>query len=153
MLASPRFAGKQFVLCGHSLGGAIAAIVTTEILIERQKQQGSSSPTTPGSGVLCVTFGAPLFGDEAARLFLSEKQVAESMFHFVAERDPVPSLLSFAQSVSAVKHRLDTQIRLAIADPVPYLRRSVPTGSIYIPFRLLVYMDLNLDPFNWIINY
>jgi hypothetical protein len=29
----------------------------------------------------------------------------------VGERDPVPSLLSFAQTVSAVKHRLDTQIR------------------------------------------
>ena len=110
MLTAPRFAGKQFVLCGHSLGGAIAAIVTTEILIERQKQQGSSSGPT-ASGVICLTFGAPLFGDEAARLFLSEKQVAASMFHFVAENDPVPSLLSFAQSVSAVKHRLDNQIR------------------------------------------
>ena len=114
MLTAPRFAGKQFVLCGHSLGGAIAAIVTTEILIERQKQQGSSSSSNSGptaSGVICLTFGAPLFGDEAARLFLSEKQVAASMFHFVAENDPVPSLLSFAQSVSAVKHRLDNQIR------------------------------------------
>jgi hypothetical protein len=38
VLASPRFAGKQFILCGHSLGGAIAAIVTTELLLERHKQ-------------------------------------------------------------------------------------------------------------------
>jgi hypothetical protein len=38
VLAAPRFAGKQFILCGHSLGGAIAAIVTTELLLERHKQ-------------------------------------------------------------------------------------------------------------------
>ena len=33
------------------------------------------------------------------------------MFHFVAEQDPVPSLLSLAQSVSAVRHQIDSQIR------------------------------------------
>ena len=63
------------------------------------------------SGVLCITFGAPLFGDEPARRFLTESQFAASMFHFVAERDPVPSLLSFAQSVSAAKFQLDNKIR------------------------------------------
>jgi hypothetical protein len=111
VFAAQRFAGKHLILCGHSLGGAIAAIVTAETIIERQKQGGASSATWSSNNVHCITFGAPLFGDEAARQFLSEKDIAACMFHFVGERDPVPSLLSFAQTVSAVKHRLDTQIR------------------------------------------
>ena len=47
--------------------------------------------------VVNITFGAPLFGDEAVRKFLAETQVDSKMFHLVAEEDPVPSLLSLAQ--------------------------------------------------------
>ena len=107
MLAAKRFSGKQLVLCGHSSGGAVAAIVTTEILLERRKQ----GPNVAGVGPLCVTFGAPLFGDEAARKLLSGQQVAETFYHFVNEGDPVPSLLSLAQSATAIKHRMDDKIR------------------------------------------
>ena len=86
----------------------MAAIVTTDILLERQKQ---ASDVASGCSPLCVTFGAPLFGDEAARQFLSEQQVAETFYHFVCKGDPVPSLLSLAQSATAVKHRMDDKIR------------------------------------------
>ena len=108
MLAAKRFSGKQLVLCGHSSGGAVAAIVTTKILLGFQWKQG---PNVAGVGPLCVTFGAPLFGDEAARKLLSGQQVAETFYHFVSEGDPVASLLSLAQSATAVKHRMDDKIR------------------------------------------
>jgi hypothetical protein len=121
VLASPRFAGKQFILCGHSLGGAVAAIVTTEILMERQKQGNNGLVAPGGDSVVCLTFGSPLFGDDAARRFLTENQFAAAMFHFVVERDPVPSLLSFAQSVVAAKRQLDNQIRSSQAGTAKYL--------------------------------
>jgi hypothetical protein len=74
---------------------------------------GESGVAASGrTAALCVTFGAPLFGDEAARRFLSvERQFAASMFHFVGEKDPVPSLLSLAHSVSAAKRLLEDKVR------------------------------------------
>ena len=90
------------MVCGHSLGGAISSIVTTEILMERQKR---SQELFTGE-VINVTFGSPLFGDDTARRFLEEKGFSEHMYHIVAENDPVPSLLSFAQSISAVKNQV-----------------------------------------------
>jgi hypothetical protein len=72
----------------------------------------SGGPASGRIAALCVTFGAPLFGDEAARRFLSvERQFAASMFHFVGEKDPVPSLLSLAHSVSAAKRQLEDKVR------------------------------------------
>jgi hypothetical protein len=72
----------------------------------------SGAPASGRTATLCVTFGAPLFGDEAARRFLSvERQFAASMFHFVGEKDPVPSLLSLAHSVSAAKRLLEDKVR------------------------------------------
>ena len=98
----------------------MAAILTAEILLERaQRQNSGTAPLMQvrrdcvdcGKGfvsasdfspkqlqdVVNITFGAPLFGDEAVRKFLAETQVDRKMFHLVAEEDPVPSLLSLAQ--------------------------------------------------------
>lgn len=102
LLADGELLRRTLVVCGHSLGGAISSIVTTEILMERQKR---SQELFTGE-VINVTFGSPLFGDDTARRFLEEKGFSEHMFHFVAENDPVPSLLSFAQSISAVKNQV-----------------------------------------------
>merc|ERR1711892_180659 len=107
ILADEKLLKKSLIVCGHSLGGAIKAIVTTEILIEKEKRPKDQFI----ENVINITFGAPLFGDETARKFLEERKFSEKMFHFVAEKDPVPSLLSFAQSVSAIKYQVDTQIR------------------------------------------
>ena len=102
LLADQSLQNRSLIICGHSLGGAISSIVTTEILIEREKR-----PKEQFTGeVINVTFGSPLFGDDTARRFLEEKSFSSKMFHFVAELDPVPSLLSFAQSISAVKNQV-----------------------------------------------
>ena len=101
-------------MCGHSLGGAISAIVTTEILIEMENRKRINNEKFV-KDVVNITFGSPLFGDETVRRFLQEKRFSEKMFHLVADQDPVPSLLSLAQSVSAVKHQVDNQIRSLMA--------------------------------------
>ena len=113
ILTNERFLQKTFIICGHSLGGAISSIVTTEILIEREKRTKVNNDKFV-KDVINITFGSPLFGDESVRKYLEEKKISRKMFHFVAEKDPVPSLLSFAQSVSAIKYQVDNQIRSLI---------------------------------------
>ena len=107
------FQNRSLVICGHSLGGAISSIVATEILIEREKRPKEQFP----GEVINITFGSPLFGDDTARRFLEEKNFSAKMFHFVAELDPVPSLLSFAQSISAVKKPGCLRLKISI---IPY---------------------------------
>ena len=102
ILADQSLQNRSLVICSHSLGGVISSIVTTEILIEREKRPKEQFP----GEVINITFGSPLFGDDTARRFLEEKNFSAKMFHFVAELDPVPSLLSFAQSISAVKNQV-----------------------------------------------
>ena len=110
ILTSEKLRGKKLVVCGHSLGGAISSIVTADILAEQARRERNSSGRFV-SDVINITFGCPLFGDEEMRRYLQERKFSSVMFHFVAEQDPVPSLLSLAQSVSAVRHQIDSQIR------------------------------------------
>ena len=98
LLADPSLQNLPLIICGHSLGGAVSSIVTTEVLIEKEKRPKEQFP----GEIINITFGSPLFGDATARKFLEETGFSSKMFHFVAELDPVPSLLSFAQSISAV---------------------------------------------------
>ena len=110
ILTSEKLRQKKLVVCGHSLGGAISSIVTADILAEQARRERTTSGRFV-CDVINITFGSPLFGDEDVRRYLQERKFSEKMFHFVAEKDPVPSLLSLAQSVSAVRSRLDSQIR------------------------------------------
>ena len=101
------FCGKHLVVCGHSLGGAISSIVATEILLEKEKRGGDTEMEEVAKDVTNITFGSPLFGDEMVRRFCVEKGFANRFYHFVADQDPVPSILSFAQSISAVKNQVN----------------------------------------------
>ena len=109
ILTNKKLIKKTLIVCGHSLGGAISSIVTTDILNEKERREETSGQFV--KDVINITFGSPLFGDEEVRKFLEEKKFSEKMFHFVANQDPVPSLLSLAQSVSAVRYQIDNQIR------------------------------------------
>ena len=44
VLTSERLAGRKLVVCGHSLGGAISSIVTTDILIEQERRRFAARP-------------------------------------------------------------------------------------------------------------
>ena len=107
LLADRELFGRVVVVCGHSLGGAISSIVTTEMLIEREKRPKDQFL----ADVINITFGSPLFGDDTTRRYLEEKDISTKMFHFVAEKDPIPSLLSFAQSISAIKNQVNYPIK------------------------------------------
>jgi hypothetical protein len=61
--------------------------------------------------VACVTFGSPMVGDTDLRAFCEMNGLAGGLFHFVSDQDPVPRLLSYAHSLSALSSQLDNQAR------------------------------------------
>ena len=74
LLGSEACQQKSLGVCGHSLGGAISAIVTTEILIEMENRKRVNNEKFV-KDVVNITFGSPLFGDETVRRYLDESGV------------------------------------------------------------------------------
>ena len=93
------FKDMDIILCGHSLGGAVASIVAIRLQVERARYKLEGS-------VKCVTFGAPFFGDAELQRSIDCKNI----HHFVCNNDPVPKLLAYTQSVSSFVNGLDTKI-------------------------------------------
>ena len=87
------------IFCGHSLGGAVASIASIRLKVEKARYKLKGS-------VKCITFGAPLFGDEEVMKSID----CRDMHHFVCNNDPIPNILSYAQSISSLVLGLDTQI-------------------------------------------
>ena len=94
-----RFKDMDVIFCGHSLGGAVASIASIRLKVEKARYKLKGS-------VKCITFGAPLFGDEQLRKSIN----CRNMHHFVSNNDPIPNLLSYAQSISSFVLGLDAQI-------------------------------------------
>ena len=64
ILDENEFKGMDIVVCGHSLGGAIASVVAVKFIgLKHFLQKGA---------VKCITFGAPLIGDEDLQHFISD---------------------------------------------------------------------------------
>ncbi len=61
ILNESEFSNRNLIFCGHSMGGAVAAIVTIFALIEMEKRQGFQDKRS----IRCFTFGAPLIGDSS----------------------------------------------------------------------------------------
>lgn len=76
----------RLVLCGHSLGGAVAALCTLRLLAALG--QGGAASTQ----LRCVTFGSPPLGNAALATHVRERQW-ETLFHsYVLPEDPIPRL-------------------------------------------------------------
>ena len=74
--AAPLLAGRQVVLCGHSLGGAVCLLLP---LLSQLPEIRAAS---------IVTFGAPRAGDAGLRRFLAKRSVSQ----LANDGDPVPLL-------------------------------------------------------------
>ena len=127
ILADQSLQNRSLVICSRSLGGVISSIVTTEILIEREKRPKEQFP----GEVINITFGSPLFGDDTARRFLEEKNFSAKMFHFVVELDPVsqPPLL-------CSKHLCSEKTRLPQTENIHHRLTFAETEIIWFPSQV-----------------
>lgn len=74
--------GASVLVTGHSLGGAVATLVAARLLADGRPD------------VRCVTFGAPLVGDEAWRQRVARDWPGR-FTNFIHLRDPVPAVFAW----------------------------------------------------------
>ncbi|KAI3772838.1 hypothetical protein L6452_04032 [Arctium lappa] len=83
---------RKLVLCGHSLGGAVAVLSTLAIL--RVIASASSSKEHEKVHVKCITFSQPPVGNAALRDYVSEKGWQQYFKTYCIPEDLVPRILS-----------------------------------------------------------
>lgn len=77
----------KLIFTGHSLGGAIAAMVTCNILFDEQSIRQHER-------ISCIAFGAPFFADEECAAYLNNR--FQDRFHFyINHSDPIPFAFCF----------------------------------------------------------
>ncbi|KAJ4825059.1 hypothetical protein Tsubulata_034668 [Turnera subulata] len=83
---------RKLVLCGHSLGGAVAALATLAIL--RVIAATSPSKENQKIQVKCITFSQPPVGNAALRDYVHEKGWHHYFKSYCIPEDLVPRILS-----------------------------------------------------------
>ncbi|EEF29329.1 hypothetical protein RCOM_0318150 [Ricinus communis] len=83
---------RKLVLCGHSLGGAVAALATLAIL--RVIAASSTSKENEKIQVKCITFSQPPVGNAALRDYVHEKGWQHYFKSYCIPEDLVPRILS-----------------------------------------------------------
>ncbi|KAK2971403.1 hypothetical protein RJ640_025353 [Escallonia rubra] len=83
---------RKLVLCGHSLGGAVAVLATLAIL--RVMAASSSLQEHEKIQVKCITFSQPPVGNAALRDYVNSKGWQQHFKTFCIPEDLVPRILS-----------------------------------------------------------
>ncbi|KAK1319305.1 hypothetical protein QJS10_CPB04g01414 [Acorus calamus] len=83
---------RKLVLCGHSLGGAVAALATLSIL--RVIASSCSSKENGKVEVKCITFSQPPVGNAALRDYVHKKGWQQYFKTYCIPEDLVPRILS-----------------------------------------------------------
>eukprot|EP00253_Pinus_taeda_P008774 PITA_08774 len=94
---------KPIIFVGHSLGGAVATLVTLWVLEKRLKQSSPFCVTLKQSCPFCITFGCPLVGDERLVQAVGRENWRGNFCHVVSQHDIVPRMF-FAQFESIAEH-------------------------------------------------
>ncbi|KAL9273644.1 EDS1-like protein, partial [Drosera capensis] len=83
---------RKLVLCGHSLGGAVAALSTLSIL--RVIAESLPSKESEKVDVKCITFSQPPVGNAALRDYVNKKGWQHYFKTYCIPEDLVPRILS-----------------------------------------------------------
>lgn len=94
--------GKRLVLCGHSLGGAVASLALLNLLLDIDDggfddafsgKHLSAAALVRDGAISCVGYAAPPSGDDAMRQYVMEKGWKDAFMNICAPEDFVPRLL------------------------------------------------------------
>lgn len=96
LYAHARRQGKRLVLCGHSLGGGVAALAGVRLLSAL-----SADGTGPPPQVRCITFAQPPVGNAALAREVRDRGWDERFLSFALPDDVVPRLLAAAAPLPA----------------------------------------------------
>ncbi|CAM8985157.1 unnamed protein product [Rhodiola kirilowii] len=102
---------RKLVLCGHSLGGAVAALATLAIL----RVMAASSSTQGNENVIvkCITFSQPPVGNAALREYVSRSYGWQHYFKsYCIPEDLVPRILSPAYFHHYNEQLLSTSVKI-----------------------------------------
>lgn len=83
---------RRLVLCGHSLGGAVAVLATLAIL--RASAASSVSRADKKVHVKCITFSQPPVGNAALRDYVHKKGWQQHFRTYCIPEDVIPRILS-----------------------------------------------------------
>ncbi|TMW96382.1 hypothetical protein EJD97_007465 [Solanum chilense] len=117
---------KSIVITGHSIGGAIASLLTLWLLCRLQTIYS----------VICITFGSPMLGNESFSRAILQKRWAGHFCHVLSQHDIVPRLF-FAPSCSFqfISYENKTQLFHVVLDSLGVVSRGeckssfCPSGS------------------------
>ncbi|PRW33942.1 lipase class 3 family [Chlorella sorokiniana] len=102
--------GLRLVLCGHSLGGAVAQLCTLRLL------HALRSALTPPAALRCIVFGAPPIGNAALAERVQREGWEPHFLRMALPEDPVPRLLLQPASPAAAPEAAANQDALAAAE-------------------------------------
>nr|XP_004231611.1 lipase-like PAD4 isoform X1 [Solanum lycopersicum] len=117
---------KSIVITGHSIGGAIASLLTLWLLCRLQTI----------CSVICITFGSPMLGNQSFSRAILQKRWAGHFCHVVSQHDIVPRLF-FAPSCcfQFISYENKTQLFHVVLDSLGVVSRGeckssfCPSGS------------------------
>ncbi|GBF91817.1 hypothetical protein Rsub_04922 [Raphidocelis subcapitata] len=93
-----RAAGKRLVLCGHSLGGAVATLCAVTLLRESQTDGGAPGRGGGGGGgdpgIRCIAFAAPPCANDALAAEAAAAGWDRYISNYVLPEDPVVPMVN-----------------------------------------------------------
>jgi hypothetical protein len=124
--------GHRVVICGHSLGGAVAQLLALSMLL---CFSGDAAEAEVRSRIKCVNFGGPMVVSGNVAVDRVNNHFKDNFVNFVHATDIVPKILSFAQAaleaLSDQESKQQPAISLAkmllfAADPTAYEQLTAP---------------------------
>ncbi|DBA94509.1 TPA: hypothetical protein ACH3X1_002100 [Trebouxia sp. C0004] len=86
--------GRRLVLCGHSLGGAVALLCTLRLLQGLPKGDPS---------LYCICFGTPAIGNAALAALVAEYGWESHILNFILPEDIIPRILALPAAPSKLQ--------------------------------------------------
>lgn len=101
---------------GHSAGGAVASLLTLQLLEAQHAPQSILMQQSQGHrslpSIQAITFGAPFFANSAKLRWATSHGWHYNLHHFINRKDPIPVILSFRGIESVLLNTVGLQKQL-----------------------------------------